>query len=360
MNRIFSVILIMILPLSVGVSFSCQNDGKDEPSREKPEVEFLKDAPYKIGAALNMNSLRNREIYRNTVISEFSSITAENAMKMGSISRGRGQYFWDDADYLVSFAQEHGIRVHGHALVWYKQSATSMPDWVKNFQGTKEEWKQIMKEYITDVVTRYKGKVTSWDVVNEAIKDDGSFRTAEECIWTRNIGVPEYIDWAFQCAHEADPDALLFYNDYGHEYSAAKRAAINNLVKGMLERGVPIHGVGLQMHTHTDRAVSDIRTAILTAAQTGLKVHVSELDVAVNRGSDKNIVYTDELKQKQYDRYQAAAKAMSDLSQAQQHGITMWGVGDQDSFMYNRPDWPLPFDENYQRKPAYDGLTDGF
>lgn len=353
----------MTLPFSVGMSLSCQENDNSVPAPDDEEpqtIEYLKEGPYPMGAALNMNALRNKEIYRNTVIREFSSITAENAMKMGSISRGRGQYFWDDADYLVNFAQEHGIRVHGHALIWYKQSSTAMPDWVKNFQGTKEDWKLIMKEYITDVMTRYKGKINSWDVVNEAIKDDGTFRTAEECIWTRNIGAPEYIDWAFQCAHEADPDALLFYNDYGHEYSAAKRAAVNHLVEGMLERGIPIHGVGLQVHTHVNRPVSDIRTAIITAAQTGLKVHVSELDVAVNKDSKADIVYTDELKQQQYDRYKTAAKAMSDLPKEQQHGITMWGVGDQDSFMYKNPDWPLPFDVNYKRKRAYEGLVDGF
>ncbi|MFT3737676.1 MAG: endo-1,4-beta-xylanase [Breznakibacter sp.] len=263
-------------------------------------------------------------------------------------------------DYLVNFAQSYGKRLHGHALIWYKQSTYSMPTWVQNFQGTKEEWKQIMKEYITDVVTRYKGKVASWDVVNEAVKDDGTFRPASECVWTKNIGVPEYIDWAFQCAHEADPNALLFYNDYGHEYSSAKRVAINNLIKGMKERGVPIHGYGLQMHTNVERAVGDLRNAILTAAQTGLKVHVSELDIAVNKNNVASLVYSDELKQKQYLSYKAVAEAMADVPEGQQYGITTWGVADPNSWLYANPDWPLPFDGNYQRKPAYQGLVDGF
>ncbi|MDR3060687.1 MAG: endo-1,4-beta-xylanase, partial [Dysgonamonadaceae bacterium] len=257
-------ILLLTFPFITGMlaCSSCSgNDLANNRENEKgKEIGSLREAPYPVGAALSIQSLKNKTAYRNTVIKEFGSITAENAMKMGCLSKGKDTYFWDDADYLVDFASTNGMRVHGHCLVWYKQSTNAMPTWIQNFQGSKEEWKQVMKEYIHTVVGRYKGKITSWDVVNEAIKDDGTFRTAEECIWTRNIGAPEYIDWAFQCAHEADPDALLFYNDFGHEYSSAKRTAVNNLIKGMQDRGIPVHGIGLQMHMQVKRELADIHT----------------------------------------------------------------------------------------------------
>src|SRR5690606_6128994 len=212
---------------------------------------------------------------------EMSSLTTENTMKMGALTTGRGEYFWDDADFFVDFAQENDIRAHGHTLIWYKNGDLSTPQWVRDFKGNKEDWKRLMKEHITAVVSRYKGRVTSWDVVNEAIRDDGSFRTPEECVWTKNIGVPEYIDWAFQCAHEADPEALLFYNDYGHEYSRSKGLAINELVRGMKERGVPVHGLGLQMHVGVHRDIADIEAAVELAAETDLLIHISELNVEV-------------------------------------------------------------------------------
>lgn len=362
MKKVIS--LLLLLMLFTTVLFSCK---PDEPTpTPKPPVtgndSTLNLSPYPWGAALNISTLKNNVKYQNTVIKEMKSVTAENAMKMGAlVGAGRGQYKWDDADYLVDFARKYNLRVHGHALVWYKQSSTSMPNWVINFSGTKEEWKQMMKEHITAVVTRYKGKVTSWDVVNEAIKDDGTFRPASECVWTRNIGVPEYIDWAFQCAHEADPDALLFYNDFGHEYSSAKRTAVNNLVKGMQERGIPIHGIGMQMHTGIHRNVTDIRTAINTAASTGLLVHISELDIKVN-GNDpvQGITFTDGLAQKQAFHYQMTAKYMKEIPAEQCFGITLWGVHDSGSWLYSNPDWPLLFDNNFDRKPAYYGAVKGF
>lgn len=342
---------------------SCKKDELNN-NRTNPPVtsndSTLKLSPFPWGAALNINTLKNNAKYASTVVKEMQSVTAENAMKMGALSTGRGQYKWEDADDLVNFAQTYNLRIHGHALVWYKQSGTSMPAWVIHFSGTKEEWKQIMKEHITAVVTRYKGKVTSWDVVNEAIKDDGTFRPASECIWTKNIGVPEYIDWAFQCAHEADPDALLFYNDFGHEYSSAKRTGVNNLVAGMKQRGVPIHGIGMQMHTGIHRNVNDIRTAITTAASTGLLVHISELDIKVNNELAQGITFTEDLAQKQSYHYQMVSKFMKDIPEKQCFGITMWGVHDSSSWLHSNPDWPLLFDNDFERKPAYYGAVKGF
>lgn len=310
-------------------------------------------SPFPFGAALNVNSLKTNTTYRNTVIKEFNSLTAENAMKMKSISLGRGQYFWDDADYLVAFAQANKIRVHGHALVWYN----STPTWVSGFVGTTDDWKAILHEYITAVVGRYKGKIQSWDVLNEAINDDGTFRS---CVWKDHLGL-EYIDLCFKYAREADPNVLLFYNEYGNEYSSVKRTAINNMVNDLIARGIPIDGIGLQMHTSITRSDADIKTAITMAAQTGLKIHVSEFDIRTNTNSDATLTYNSTLAAAQKQKYYAAVKALNDLPASQHYGFTFWGVYDGQSWIptTNVPDWPLPFDKNFLKKDAYYGILQG-
>lgn len=329
------------------------NSDNNIPEIPVPDLQSLKEAPYPIGAALGINNLKNKEEYRNTVLNEMTSITAENAMKMKFISLGRKQYNFEDGDYIVNFGQEHNLRVHGHTLIW---SRSTPPDWIVNFEGDKEEWKALMKEYIQDVVGHFKGKVASWDVINEILNEDG---TLFDCVWLRNIG-PEYIELAFRYAHEADPDALLFYNDYGHEYSHARRYTVYHLTDSLARKGVPIHGIGLQMHTSINRSVNDLRYAIMAAGSTGLKIHVSELDVGVNPEKKADAVFTEELALKQQESYKAVAMAMSKLPEEQRFGITMWGVHDPSSWASTNPDWVLPFDSKYRKKPAYDGLLQGF
>ncbi len=319
------------------------------------ETTGLRDvSPFPFGAALNVSTLKSNTNYSNVVIREFNSLTAENAMKMKNISISRGQYKWDDADYLVGFAIKNKMRIHGHALIWYK----STPPWIENFKGTKDDWKAIMREYILAVVGRYKGKIQSWDVLNEAVLDNGSLR---DCVWLQNIGT-EYMDLCFQYAHEADPDAILFYNDYGHEYSSVKRAAINNLLAEFKSRNVPVHGTGLQMHTSIARSNSDIQTAIKTAAASGLKVHISEFDIRCNPSLNESLTYTDAIAKAQKEKYQVAVKAFFDLPESQRYGFSFWGVYDPQSWIpgeYGAPDWPLPFDKDFKRKAAYEGILAG-
>ncbi len=343
----FHLVLIAFAACEVE-KFESDNSIPDYP---EAAIATLRESPYPMGAAVAMGALRDNETYRQTVITEMGSITAENAMKMNNISTGRGTYFWDDADDLVDFAEQHGIRVHGHTLLWYQHT----PNWVSEFSGSREEWIAIMREYIQAVVGRYRGRVASWDVVNEIILDDGTLRPS---VWLTNIG-REYIGLAFQFAHEADPDALLFYNDYGHEYSHNRRLASKQLADSLVDAGIPIHGIGLQMHTNTNRSVNDLRYAIMAAATTKLLVHVSEFDVAVNPDGNPNATFTDALAVRQRESYRAVAKAMLDLPQEQRFGITFWGVSDNNSWLRNRPDWPLVFDSDYQRKPAYNGLLQG-
>jgi len=215
-----------------------------------------------------------------------------------------------------------------------------------------------MKTHIQTVVSHFKGKVGSWDVVNEAFEDDGTLRKS---IWWQKLG-PDYIARCFQYAHEADPDALLFYNDYGQEYSPAKRTAIVNMVNDLKSRGIPIHGIGLQVHTRYNMSTANLAAAISSAAQTGLKVHIAELDIAVNPNNDPALVFTPALAAAQAQQYKFIVQTYHGIPAAQQFGITTWNVSDADSWIpptYKRPDWPLPFDSGYRRKPAYYAILEG-
>lgn len=325
----------------------------------------LKVAPYPVGAAVVMDNLKNSQKYRDAIVREYNSITAENAMKMGSIWQARNRYNFRDIDYLVNFAEENGLRVHGHCLIWYKKSSTSMPAFIQELhekgEMTKEDWKALMKEYITTVVGRYKGRVASWDVVNESITDGGQERTDD--IWRENIGFPEYLDWAFQCAHEADPDAILFYNDFGYDYSSAKRDKIDAMIKGMKQRGVPIHGMGIQTHTNAvTRTEGVFRSTIADRAKRlGIYIHISELDIKCNPDADPTAVQTDALKKKQAAMFNELSAVMANMPENQRYGISFWSVSDANSSLSKNPDWPYLLDTNYQPKtPAYDYFVKGF
>jgi len=311
-------------------------------------------AGFPMGASINVDLLKNNAVYTALVAKEFNSVTPENVMKMDATEPTQGNFTFAQADYLVSFAQQHGMRVHGHALVWYQ----ALPAWVNSFQGDSTAWENMLKTHIQTEVAHFKGKVVSWDVVNEAIDEDGTLRNN---VWLQHLG-PDYVARAFQYAHQADPDALLFYNDYGHEYSAVKRAGILTLVTGMKNRGIPIDGIGMQMHTNINMPDNNIATAITAVANIGLKVHISELDISMNPNNDQNMTYTAAIATAQSQKYQNVVKAYNALPAAQKYGITTWDVGDADSWIppfYHRPDWPLPFDATYKRKAAWQGIVNG-
>jgi len=350
------ILTIILFAFTMSLAWACSDDDDDTTTSgntelPKLDIDNLRESPLKMGAAVSIEPLKNDAKYREVLVKEFSGITAENAMKMTVISKGRKQYDFTDADYIVDFAVQNNMRVHGHTLIWYRET----PSWVQSFSGNKEEWKALMKEYIQDVVTHFKGKVASWDVVNEVINDDGTYRPS---VWLTNIGL-EYIDLAFKYAHEADPDAILFYNEYGQEYSHAKNVAINKLVDELLQKDIPIHGIGLQMHTDINKLEDRIKYAIRAAAARNIQVHVSELDVSVNPEDEDNVKFTENLVKKQQDIYRYVTQGMMEIPTDLQFGITMWGVTDQYSWRYNAPDWVLPFSSNYERKAAYDGILQG-
>ena len=310
--------------------------------------------PFPMGAALNVSLMKNNTKYNGVVTKEYNSITAENAMKFGALHPAQNTYNWTDAEYLVDYAQSNGKRIHGHTLVWHQ----SLPTWVTNFVGDSTAWENLLKTHIQTVVRHFKGKVTSWDVVNEDFEDTGVPRNS---IWRKNLG-NDYVARCFKYAYEADSTALLFYNDYGHEYSSAKRTAITNLITNLKSRGIPIHGIGMQFHMTYTQTDANINTAISSAVATGLKIHLSELDIRLNSDKTKTSL-TATLAAEQAAKYKFVIQAYKSIVPAsQQFGITTWNVGDADSWIpswQGAPDWPLPFDANYLRKPAYKAIVEG-
>jgi len=299
-----------------------------------------------IGAAVSATPLRCDPTYAEALRHEFDLVTTENAMKFGPIHPEPGRYAFRNADDIVDTAEAQGMRVRGHTLVWHQQ----LPSWVEGGEWTREELLEVLHEHIATVVGRYKGRIYAWDVVNEAIDGD----TLRDTVWSRVIG-PEYIDLAFRWAHEADPDALLFYNDYGGEGINRKSDAIYDLVAGMIERGVPVHGVGLQMHLISGLAPLPGRAAenMERLGALGLQVHVTELDVRIRGVPAQRDLAT------QARTYQQVAETC--LAARNCTALVTWGLTDRYSWVPSRfTGWgsALLLDETYEPKPAYLALAD--
>jgi len=310
---------------------------------------------FPVGASVSPFSLSGAE--GDLILRHFASLTAENAMKMGPIHPEENRYFWDNADKIVNFASSNGLRMRGHTLCWHKQT----PAWMfKNATGsvvTKEVLLARLKEHIQQVVTRYKGKVYAWDVVNEAVDDNG-INVFRETDWLKICG-EEYIAKAFQWAHEADPDAKLFYNDYNTE-NPAKRDKIFKLLKGLIDAGVPIHGVGLQGHWSLNNPSEvNLRAAIEKFSSLGLKIQITELDISVYT-SDKEVALpalTPDKEQKQIDQYKMVFRVFREYKSVIT-GVTFWNLSDKSSWLDNFPvrgrkNYPLLFDQNLQPKKAF-------
>lgn len=305
-----------------------------------------------VGAAIQSEYL-NESDYAETVAREFNMIATEWETKMDAIHISKGVFDFNRTDRMVNFAEENGMAVRGHTLIWHRQ----FPTWLDPNDYDRDEAIALMRDYIYTVVGRYQGRIQYWDVVNEAITDNGTFRTTP---WYRMIG-EEYVDLAFQFAHEADPDAVLFYNDFAAEAMNMKSDTIYNMVAGMLERGVPIHGVGLQAHltlgttrTGSNAAVDEVIENMTRLGELGLEVHITELDVKFSRGSDPR---RQELQAVDYQNMFEACLAVDACTT-----IVTWGVTDK--YTWIRSDQgiedaaPLLFDENYQPKPAYFAVVD--
>jgi endo-1,4-beta-xylanase len=313
---------------------------------------LLKEAvKFPLGASVNPRMLNENEAYRNIAKTEWTSLTAENHMKMMLIHPAADRFDFTKGDEIIAFAAANGKRMHGHTLVWHNQ----VPQWMKDFQGDQKAWEELLKNHIQTVASHYKGKVSGWDVVNESYLDDGSLRPS---LWADHI--PDYIAKSFQWAHEADPSAILFYNDYGQDGKPKKMQAILNLVADLKRRGIAIHGIGLQMHISVNSKLNELQEVLDKSVETGLKIHLSELDIAVNPKNNPDFIYEEKAAKAQSELFNYIFKSYAEIPTNQQYGITFWNISDKDSWLrgyFKRPkEYPLLFDENYRKKPAYSEL----
>jgi len=322
---------------------------------------------FPIGVAVSAQDIKNPAEVA-LILSQFNSLTPENAMKMGPIHPEENRYNWKDADSIVAFAQAHGLRVRGHNLCWHEQT----PAWLfKDSSGklvSKEVLLKRLKDHITTVVDRYKGKIYAWDVVNEAIDDD-STKFLRNSLWYQICG-PDFIAKAFEYAHAADPNAILFYNDYNTE-RPEKRERVYKLLKQLVDAGVPINAVGIQAHWSIyEPSADDLIATIKRFSSLGLKVQVTELDVSIypwEKSSramrpGESDAYTPELEKKQADKYAQVFKIFRDHKDVIS-GVTFWNISDKRTWLdeypvMGRKNYPLLFDENLQPKKAYWSVVD--
>lgn len=337
-----------------------------DPMRPPAAQTLQKAATFPVGFAVDPNRVKNNTPYRQLLTNEVGSLTPANVMKPSRISPQQGVYNFTDADYLIDFARAHKKRVHAHTMVWYINTS---PEWLKQIRDSTE-LETTLQTYIQTVGAHFRGKVSSWDVVNEAFDNDqgrirkDSLDKSEKPLF--NVGKTlgdDYVARMFQYAHKADPTAKLFYNDYGQENRPNKLAAIVAMATNFKRRGIPISGLGLQMHISIDTPDAGIENALRQLAETGLLIHISELDIAINPGKKKVFVATPDLLEKQYQKYKFVVGTYRKVVPApQQYGITMWGESDADSWIpgfCQCTDFALLFDTNYAKKRAYQGFLDG-
>ena len=321
----------------------------------------LKDA-YKdyfmIGVAVNQRNVTNAS-QSALVKQEFNSMTAENDMKPEPTEPREGEFNWTSADRIANFARQNGIKLRGHCLMWHSQ----IGKWMYEDNPTKDVFFKRMRNHIHTIVNRYKDVIYCWDVVNEAITDDRNAADPYRQSPLYKIAGDEFIAKAFEYAREADPKALLFYNDY-NECDPVKSKRIYEMVKKMKAAGVPIDGIGMQGHYNiygpSEKEVDD---AIKLYKQVVNHIHVTELDIRINeemggqlRFSREGVNVSDSIKQHLADQYARVFRVFRNHKDVVKC-VTFWNLSDRDSWLGAR-NYPLPFDTEYKPKLAYEYIKD--
>ena len=356
----------LLLLLTV-VLMACGN----EKVEKEPGLKDVLEGKFEIGVALNTRQAAGMDTLATEIVKKhFNAIVAENAMKSGELLNENREYDFTQADELVQFGVDNNLNIVGHCLIWHSQ----LPQWFcvdENGENvTPEVLKERMKNHINTVVGRYKGVVKGWDVVNEAILEDGSYRNSK---FYEILG-EEFIPLAFQYAHEADPDAQLYYNDY-NEWYPEKRKTVTRLINTIKERGLRIDGIGMQGHIGMTRpTLEEYQETIDDYVNAGVKVLITELDMSAlpepRRMGGANLAdretyrkeidpYTEGLPEEVSIEWNNRMMDFFNLFLDNSDNIirvTMWGVSDGDSWkngfpVRGRTDYPLLFDRDHNPKP---------
>ena len=363
----------LIIPAILAFALSAPQSTIAEPGKTSLRDAFADD--FLVGAAIGRHQIMGGDpAAMRLVEQQFNTLTAENSMKWERIEPLENQFDWEAADALVEYAEKAGMEIAGHVLVWHSQ----VPDWVFQDAEGKPASRELllarMENHINTVVTRYKGRVQSWEVLNEALNEDGSLR---ETHWLTIIG-EDYIEKAFEFAHAADPEAKLYYNDY-NLYKPEKAAGARALIAALQEKGLAVHGAGMQGHYGLDQpdSMEDFEAAIRGFGDMGLEVYITEMDLSVlpfppqaDWGADISVdlalndkynPYADglpaDVEEKQAARYSELFRILQANRDAVAR-VTFWGIDDGHSWKNNWPmngrtDYPLLFDREYQPKPVY-------
>ncbi|MEO8180237.1 MAG: endo-1,4-beta-xylanase [Deltaproteobacteria bacterium] len=354
------------------LAYDCRQDGAKKstpPGSAASLPKTLRQAERVMGVAVNATGLED-PAYAQTVSTQFSQLTPENEMKWEAIEPEPGVFDFSRADAIVAFAAQNDMQVRGHTLVWHSQLAP----WVEALTGA-DAVRAALTQHIQGVVSHFRdtfpGTVVAYDVVNEAVNvvngQMGGMPTVyRDSLFYRELG-EGFIAEAFQIAHDTDPDALLFYNEFGAEgMNGAKSTAMYNMVSGLVAAGVPIDGVGLQMHTGpTDQGpgAADLQANIARYAALGLKVEITEMDVSLCTIGSNTLGL--ELQRFRYNRIVSAC-----FSSPACRSVSVWGLSDPNSWLNSNgctqgmitldtQPAPLVFDEAFGRKPAWWGIYDG-
>ncbi|WP_162539319.1 endo-1,4-beta-xylanase [Granulicella sp. WH15] len=319
------------------------------------------------GFAVNVHLLRTDPVYTRILTEQASILVPELALKWVALRPAPDKFDFTDADTFVDFAHKHKIKLRGHTLAWHE----SIPSWFEA-TVTKENARHFLEEHIATVVGRYKGKMQSWDVVNEAIlpkdKQPGGFRDSP---WYKRLG-PEYIDIAFRAARQADPKLILTYNDYGVEYDneedGERRKVILEFLRSLKTKGVPLDAVGIQSHIKAGSPSTigkGLREYMAAVREMGLQIYLTELDVNEDDLAYNDVAKRDETIAATYRDFLNVA-----LAEPSVKDLLIWGVGDSHTWLNdgpthhrkqpNRPQRSLPFDNDYRPKPAFFAIRDAF
>jgi endo-1,4-beta-xylanase len=362
MNKIILPLLVSAFALIQVCCTSTSKSQKQPVNSSKGLKDYYEDY-FAIGVAVSPQALKTDE--SGLILQQFGSMTPENAMKMGPIHPREDFYNWRDADSIAAFAKRNNLKLRGHTLCWHNQTPRwFFTDSVTGKQVTKEVLLQRLKEHITTVVSRYKGTIYAWDVVNEVISDkqDEYFRPS---LFYQICG-EDFVAKAFEYAHAADPDALLFYNDY-NEISPVKREKIIRMIKDLKAKGIPIHGVGLQAHWATNEPSKEqLEKTLEDFSKLGLQMQLTELDISVydkehdareRRPSDSDTAFTPAKELKQQEVYKMCFELFRKYRQYIT-SVTFWNISDRRSWLdnfpvRNRKDYPLLFDKTLKPKKAF-------
>ena len=347
--------VLLAAPLALA---ACERFASVPGSRgaEAPPLKSLADFPL---GATGMTGQLDDPVWVAAMRRHVDQITPEWELKPERILRPGFEYDFSASDRMVDWGRGQGLRVFGHCLVWYSQGLEQFTDALRTARFRAE-----FDRYVSTVVGRYRGRMVGWDVVNEAVAEDGD--GLRDCIYARKLGPEAYIVRAFEQARAADPDAVLFLNDYNLENNPRKGATFLRLVERLLAQGAPIGGIGTQSHLDIEIPPGQIRDFFRDAASLGLPIHVSELDFSMHADGPLDLRSLGQRRAQQVARVGELAEAFMALPERQRFAFTTWGLRDPDSWLL-RPDgrgWtddsPLLLDAEGRANPAFQAVAEAF